>query len=283
MNDYLQEFKMYMKIDNNSENTAKNYIPDVEKMLIFINKDPLELTRLDIINFINELHEKELNAKTVNRKIYAVYKFIQFLNIEHNLDITLDIKKLKMKIGKQEYGRNVLTKTEFKRILNASIKDGNILFTTLLMTLFFTGMRISEALNIKVKDTNKNEISVIGKGRKQRYVEIPNDLKKQFKEYMSVRSSNKEFLFINREKDTRLTPWMCDYWIKKYARQTKVDIKKAHCHNIRHLFGYMCIEKGMPLDEVAQLLGHCDINITKIYTRKTRKQLNEDMKDFKLE
>lgn len=274
-----------MQLDNSSSNTIKNYKPDVEKFMVFINKDFTEITKIDIINFINYLKEQELDAKTINRKIYAIYKFTQFLTAEKNINLNFNVKKLKMRIGKQEYGRNLLTKTDFKRILNAAIKDGNIMFTTLLMTLYLTGMRISEALNIKLKDINKKEIITVGKGRKQRYVQIPDELRKSFRDYATYRKgSHEECLFINTENDNRLTEWMADYWIKKYASQTKVELKRAHCHNIRHLFCYTCInERGMSIDSVAQLVGHSDINITKIYIRKTRKQLFENIKDFKLE
>lgn len=274
-----------MNTDNDSSNTIKNYLPDVKKFLDFINKDPTDVTRMDAIKYINILQRQELNAKTINRKIYAIYKFIQYLNSECSLNINFNVKKLKMRIGKQEYGRNVLTKTDFKRILNASVKDKNIMFSTLLMTLYLTGMRISEALDIKLKEINKKEITVFGKGRKQRYVAIPDELRKYFREYAKYRKESKqEYLFLNVEKDTRLTAWMADYWIKKYARQTKVEIKRAHCHNIRHLFCYICInERGMSIDEVAQLVGHSDINITKIYIKKTRKQLFDNIRDFKLD
>lgn len=282
---YLDEFQLYMLSDKSSENTIKNYIPDIEKMFMFINKEPLELKRLDVVSFINSLETQELNAKTINRKIYAIYKYIQFLDSEYDYRINLNIKKLKMKIGMQEYGRNVLSKTDFKRIVNASIKDGNILVTTLLMAFYLTGMRVSEVLKIKIKDINQKEILVVGKGRKQRYVAIPDELRKLFKEYAATRRDSKEeFLFINKTKDSRLSAWMCDYWIKSYASDTKVELKKAHCHNIRHLFCYICInERGMTIDEVAQRVGHSDINITKIYTKRTRKQLVDDARNFKLE
>lgn len=187
MLNYLDEFELYMKADKNSENTIKNYIPDIEKMLAFLNKEPLEIKRMDIVNFITSLEQQELNAKTINRKIYAVYKYMQFLDSEYNFRINFNIKKLKMKIAMQEYGRNVLNKTDFKRILNASIREGNILFTTLLMTFYLTGMRLSEALNIKIKDINEKEIDVIGKGRKQRFIPIPDELRKYFKEYAATR------------------------------------------------------------------------------------------------
>lgn len=274
-----------MIADKRSSNTIKNYIADIKTMIRFVEKPPLDLTKMDIVKYDNFLESNEVNAKTINRKLYAVYKFINFLNEMYDCSISMNIKKMKMNIAKQEYGRNVLTKTDYKRIINAAVRDENVLFTTVLQSMYLTGMRISEVLQIKTKDINQKELTITGKGRKQRYVPIPTELKKQLKSYMETRRNSKElFLFLNREKDTRLTSWMCDYWIKKYARKTKVELKKAHCHNVRHLFCYICLnERGMSIDEVAQLVGHGDINITKIYTNRTRNQLLEDIKDFKLE
>ncbi len=211
-----------MQEDNDSVNTMKNYLPDVEKFLTFINKDPIELDRIDVIKYINDLKNHELNAKTINRKIYAIYKFIQFLNNDYDLKINFNIKKLKMRIAKQEYGRDLLTKTDFKRILNAAYKDENIMFATLMLTLYLTGMRISEALNIKLKDIKKKEIIVTGKANKQRYIPIPDDLRKHFRECAAYRKDSKEeYLFLNKH-GRRLTAWMADYYIKRYAGKTKV-------------------------------------------------------------
>lgn len=286
LKNYLKDFEFYMMNDNSSQNTINNYLADVEKMLVYLKKEPNQIERMDIVNYINQLRnqDQELNAKTINRKIYAVYKFTQYLNYKCGLNLNLNVKKLKMRIEKQEYARNMLSKTDFKRILNAAEKDNNWVFYTLLLALYLTGMRISEALNLKVKDSTKKEILVTGKGRKQRYVFPPDRLRKQFKIYLSERNSDSEYIFLNKNKDSRLTEWMADYWIKKYARQTKVDIKKAHCHNIRHLFCYICInERGKTVDETAQLAGHSDINVTAGYTLKTKKQLIDDVKNFDLD
>lgn len=283
MDEYLKEFAVYMREDNDSEKTIKIYVPVIKKMLFYLDKNPLKMNKMDVVNYIAEIKKQTQNAKTVNKKIYAIYKFVQFLNSNYGLDLSFKIKKMKMRIEKQEYARNALTKTDFKRILNAAYRDENVMFYTLLITLYLTGMRISEALNLKVKDISKSEILVWGKGNKQRTVFIPDDLKKQFKKYMAVRDSKQEYLFINK-RGTRITEWMANYYIKKYASQTKVELKRAHCHNIRHLFCYICInERGMKVDEVAQLAGHSNINTTMIYTKKTKKQLLDDIKNFKIE
>lgn len=282
---YIKEFQSYMMLDKCSIKTIDNYLSDVSKFIEFCgNKPPIEISKFDIVNYSNHLEVQKLDAKTINRKLYAVYKFVNYLNDTYNCNINIDIRKIKMKITNQEYGRNVLSKTDFKRILNAAIKDENILFVTLLYTLYFTGMRISEALDIKVKDTKYKEIQAVGKGRKQRYVPVPDELKKHFRQYLAVRESSSEYLFINKKNGRRLSAWMSDHWIKKYARHSKVDLKKAHCHNIRHLYCYIMInEKGMDIAEVAQLVGHSDINITRIYNNRTRKQLFEDIRELTLD
>lgn len=273
-----------MKMDNSSYKTIVNYISDVEKMLNYLNKRPDQIEKMDILNFIADLKEHDLNAKTINRKIYAIYKFTQYLNTKYNLNLYLNVKKLKMRIEKQEYARNMISKTDFKRILNAAEKDNNRVFYTLLLTLYLTGARISEALNLRVKDSNKKEILVTGKGCKQRYIFPPDRLRKEFKIYLSERNSDNEYIFLNKKKNSRMTEWMADHWIKKYASETKVDIKKAHCHNIRHLFCFICInERGKTVDETAQLAGHSDVNVTAGYTLRTRKQLINDVKNFDLD
>ena len=71
-----------------------------------------------------------------------------------------------------------------------------------------------------------------------------------------------------------------DRLVKKYGRLARIKLSKAHAHNLRHLYAFSLVERGLTLDEIADLLGHTDINTTRIYSRKTKKQLLRIIKNL---
>ena len=293
----IKEFSNFMLLERNSYNTMKAYINDVNKFLDYMNIKPIEVTTMDIASYSMELEEvvvhskteknKRMSGKTINRKLYAIYKYINFLNEQYNTNITVNMKRIKVKTTDIGYGVNLLTKSEYKRILTAAKDDNNIMFATILQTMFLTGMRISEVLRLTIYDIDKKSFNVLrGKGRKDRTIPIPEELRVCFKEYMQVRKNRNEdeiTLFLNT-RGNPMTEWSCDYYIKKYARKVKVSLKKARCHNVRHLFGYILLnEKRKSITFVALLMGHSNINTTKLYLNETEKELIQDMQDYKLD
>lgn len=284
-----------MRKDRCSKNTIKAYIADVKKFLEFTDKNPQEIDEIDVVEYSEFLEEilvdskgeknKLLSAKTINRKLYAIFKYTNFLNEKFNINIVLNMKRLKMKITVVDYGINILTKAEFKKLVTGALKDKNIMFATILRTMIFTGMRISEVLKITVNDINKEYYQIRGKGRKMRTVPFPLELRAYFNEYMKVRKSKYEdetALFLNTRSNP-VTAWTCHQCMQKYARKVKVNLRKAHCHNVRHLFAWICLnEKGMSITSVALLLGHSNINTTKIYLNETEKEIIKGMQNFDL-
>ena len=138
--------------------------------------------------------------------------------------------------------------------------------------MYYTGTRISEALQIKVNDINKDSIVICGKGKKYREILLPKRLKEQLKLYLSERDENKsKFLFVGqRGTVTRQTIYRD---IKEYAGKARgIDKSKVTPHAFRHLYAKNLADLQVPPVVISQLLGH-RLTITGLYMQVSKKDL----------
>ena len=132
-------------------------------------------------------------------------------------------------------------------------------------------MRVSEMLQLTVEDVGRDTITINGKGSKRREVFMANKLQKILREYLKDRKSEEQALFVGQRGP--INRQTVDSIIKEYAGYIRLKKTKAHAHNFRHLFCKMALENGLDISTVADLAGHTDLNTTRIYTRKTKKEL----------
>ena len=175
----------------------------------------------------------------------------------------------------------MLDNNDVIRIINASNKANDIRATTLFYTMFYTGARVSEVLQIKASDINKDSITIKGKGNKYRELLIPKKLKVQWLKYMEVRNNTSEYLFtgtrgaINRQTVHNL--------IKLYTGKARgINKSIAHAHAFRHLYAQNLATLGVAPVVISQLLGHT-LNITGLYMQISKKDLLKVINQLNLE
>jgi integrase/recombinase XerD len=266
---YLDSFHIYLKKRDLSINTINSYTSDVVQFLDFIKKPAENINKQDLDNFKQYLEDSELNVSSINRKLISIQNFLDFLNDEYNTSFTMKVKKIKKQ--NQQYLDDLLFKEDFDKLIKCTQQCKDKRSEALFYTLYLTGMRVSELLQLEIQDVGKSYISIKGKGNKYRTVFIPPKLQNILKEYINERAEKGDKLFtgqrgpINRQTVHNI--------IKKYANMAKVNMDAAHAHNFRHLYCLSLVEKGLSIDVVADLAGHSNINTTRIYTRKTKEQL----------
>ena len=156
-----------------------------------------------------------------------------------------------------------------------------------LETLYATGMRVSELINLKQRDINFEEgmVLVFGKGSKERIVPIGRSARKWIQRYqresrmkLAKKSKSLDALFLNVRgtKLGRMTVWKI---IRRYARASGIK-KEVHPHTFRHSFATHLLEGGADLRVVQEMLGHADIATTQIYTHIDREYLKEVHRTF---
>ena len=264
----LNDFKKSLK--NKSENTIYNYCLDIKQFLIWLNDKSINDDLVE--EYKTELIEK-YQIKTVNRKYNSLNAYLDFKNINHHVKSE--------KIQTQTLIDDMITNSDISRILRQVQKANDKRAEALIMALFYTGARVSELLQIKVKDINKDEIMIKGKGSKYRKILIPKKLNAVLKDYANTqRLDTSEYLFTGERgvitRNTALTI------LKRYAGLSRMKKDKVSPHAIRHLYTKNLVEAGVSYSAIKQLLGHT-LTTTDIYMQLSKKELLKIINSIKLE
>jgi integrase/recombinase XerD len=157
----------------------------------------------------------------------------------------------------------------------------------ILETLYATGIRVSELVNLKQSNLMIDDglILVYGKGSKERLVPIGSSARRWIEEYqkrsrvhLAKAGRSQDFLFLN-VRGTKLTRDMIRKLVEKYSRRAGLR-KSVHPHTFRHSFATHLLEGGADLRSVQEMLGHADISTTQIYTHIDREYLKEVHRTF---
>jgi integrase/recombinase XerD len=278
--EYLEAFSSYLHEEDKSTHTINGYVSDVKDFMSFIKKDLKKIKKNDVSAFKDHLRQRKCQVLTINRKLIGVKQFIDFINDRYELNVSVRVKQEKVQKQYSLNDEELLTQKDFELLIKTVEEAGDIRAKALFETMAYSGMRISEALQLRVDHLEngiESKVIVInnikGKGGKYRDIYLNEDLIKSLNEYLKVRkipfsstpNEHKELFLGQRGPLTRKN---ADILIKKYAKLAGIEVSKAHVHNLRHLFGLNLAAEGMPIEEIAQLMGHASIDVTKIYLTK---------------
>jgi len=276
----IKEFKKYLEDEKKSTNTIKCYILNLASYIKWFkdsfNRDLKILYKQNILDYKSFLMlNKKYNSKTINNKLSALKKFNEFL-IEKGSQSEMVIKNKDMlKIQTEYTSPTTITEAEVKYFLQIILETGKNRNYFLVVLLAYTGLRISESLDIK-----KNEFNLVtreclikqGKNKKQRTILLNDKVVIAFKEYLKERNLmpiESNFLFVSN-RGTKLSRITINQLFNKYS--TKITP-----HKLRHFFCTNAIEKGMSIHEVAYLAGHSNIHTTLLYTNPDKQKMIEKM------
>ncbi|KYD14314.1 MULTISPECIES: tyrosine-type recombinase/integrase [Saccharococcus] len=280
----LEQFEQYLREEGKSENTIKGYLQSVSGFLKWFDESKgvefKQLHRENVQEYISFLRTvKNAKPKTINTKLNALVKFNEFLietKVQRDMVLT---KKDYMKV-QQQYAS--LAKVELKdveKFRQLVLDSGNKRNYALVTLLAYAGLRISEALNLKMSDFNlvSREITVrSGKGDKYRVVFMNDKVKSALQSWLKERKEkgiDSEYLFVsNRNK--RLDRTTVNKLFKEYSERIGKDITP---HDLRHFFCSHAIHSGMSVHEVANQAGHSNIHTTLLYTNPTKEELIRKM------
>lgn len=292
-NIYIKGFNNYLRLERSlSENTREAYVHDVEKLWQFLDASQLVLTPEKIThevleNFIQWINELGMSARTQARVLSGIKGFYKYLLLENtiNEDPTqlLEGPKLGRKLP------DVLTIEDIDKLIGGidlSKPEGER-NKAMLETLYSSGLRVSELVNLKISNLfiEIGFLKVTGKGNKERLVPVGSSAINQIKRYLEayrnhqmIKSGQEDFLFLNR-RGSHLTRIMVFTIIKELAIKTGLK-KKISPHSFRHSFASHLIEGGADLRAVQEMLGHESITTTEIYTHLDREFLRSTLQQF---
>ncbi len=291
MKELIDTFLNYLSVERGlSGNTIISYRRDLNNYLDFIEKSHIEvlskISKDNITNFMLAQRDKGIAPNSVARRLAAIRMFHRFLTRERILktdpSTLIDSPKLWKRVP------DTLTVNEVEVLIaqpdlrnTQGIRDKAIL-----ETLYATGMRVSEAVNLK-KDNVNLDISFlrcIGKGNKERIIPLGKKAVASIIRYLKVsrpdllKNKESEFFFVNRfgKKISRQSLWKI---IKKYAKLAHIK-KSIKPHTLRHSFATHLLEHGADLRSVQEMLGHSDISTTQIYTHIDKDRLKSVHRQF---
>jgi len=251
------EFLTYLKdIRGYSDETIKTYKDALDEAIEYI-----EFTKEDGLISFNlmpyRLEIKDLNPKTISKKLSAIRSFVEYLNSDKLLVVLTSDESIKVSktLPKPISHKHIVEALEF-----ADEKES--LVVVLLYTL---GLRISELRLLKVEDISADWVRVVGKGSKQRDIPLLKSTKiliDNYIEHTSLQNSNMIYLFENNDKP--LSQNSLRYIITKVFKRISLKVTP---HQLRHSFATELLNQNAPIADVSELLGHASMATTQIYTK----------------
>ena len=284
---YLEYCEYRKELDRK---TLKAYRIDLRQYFEYICVDEPDKEKIE--EYVTHLH-KSYKQKTVKRKIASIKAFFNYLE-ETEIIAESPFRKIKVKFKETVTLPRIIPREEIEKLLNHMYQCLNendkasrkfMLRDVAVIEVFFaTGARVYEISNIRDDSINLNTglIRLMGKGGKERYVQISNTsilevLKKYYDENeQSIKKSG--YFFVNN-RESRYTEQSIRLMLKKYTKQAGIE-RNITPHMFRHSFATYLIEEGVDVSCVQQILGHSSIKTTQIYIHIAAKKQAEILKEL---
>ena len=264
--DYISNEKRY------SIHTLISYKSDLNQFFLFLNtefniSEPNKVSFKMIRNWISHLLENGLKSVSVNRKISSIKSYFKFIEMSGFSDYNPTLKITSPKTSKRL--PIFIEKNNIDNLLDNNFFNNDFEGSRdkLIIELFyFTGIRLSELLNIKISDINFNNssVKVLGKRNKERLIPIIPMLLKNLRTYID-NNSNSKYLF-QTKKLKKLSVSTVYRLINKYFRLVSSKVKVSP-HVLRHTFATHMLNNGADINTIKEILGHSSLSSTQIYTK----------------
>ena len=289
VNEILKSYLIYLEhVRNLSDKTIISYEQDIKEFLSFIETNKIDFFNMEqdvAILYIKHLNLAKLEWSSISRKISSQRGFIKYCRkhsfINNDIFSNISLKKGQRKLP------TVLSVEEIYQLLTIEVVDFDSLRNKVLYCLLYdTGLRISEALNLSIRDIdiNKNSFMVLTKGKKQRIVFYTDRTKKLLKEYIAkknkVQINNNIQLKEERDKlfITNLGKHLSISTVESIFEKQRVNFgwqKNFTPHVLRHSYATHLLNNGASIRMVQQMLGHSSLSTTQIYTHVTQKKIRD--------
>lgn len=260
--------------------TISAYTRDTKEFQEFVKKPVARVTAHDITAFLKD-ERSRVSARTLARKICALKSFWQYL-LEDGVVFRNPLSAIRTP-RLEKFLPDVLTVSEIEGIITriSGKKPRDARNLAIIELLYGGGLRISELINLRVRDVNLKIgfVKCLGKRGRERIVPVGKKALDAVKNYISARVfSDNDFLFLNPSgaKFSRTGIW-------KIIKKLCLNAGLTHCitpHTFRHSFATHILQNGADIRVVQELLGHASITTTQIYTHITQKELKRIHKRF---
>lgn len=279
----LANFLNYLAVEKGlARNTLESYERDLRKYFFFMRaKEPDSITRTDVVSFMAHLSSEGIATPSAARCLAAVRGFHKYLMTDEHarIDPTENIesprgwKRLPKTISTADVD-TLLAQPDPATLLGLRDK-------AMLELLYATGLRVSELMELKLRDINleRGYLVVMGKGSKERAVPMGELAMAAISRYLAsgraalLKGGDADHVFISSRR-RGMSRQMFWERIKHYAAKAGIG-KTISPHTLRHSFATHMLDNGADLRAVQAMLGHSDISTTQIYTHVSRERLKK--------
>lgn len=260
--DYLKAYENHLTMRNYSSHTLIHYVSDLDLFKRQVQKEWTDVTKQDVVAFVNDQVKKEFRPASINRRLYVIKGFYEYLQEDFDLKIRNPVRssqfirqgrRLPPTFDQHEIDRlfKVITDTRDQAIFSLMLR---------------CGLRVGEVANLELENVNlfSRELRFVGKGNKERVIPIPDEIFDLLVKCIKIRPKHAKKFFWNKKKTgAPVKINSIQRLLKRYAKKVKVN--DVHCHRLRHTFAREMTENGMERTVLRDLMGHSSISSTDMY------------------
>lgn len=298
MHDHIQQYLLYLEVEEEaSDNTIAAYRNDLSQLYLFLSrhKTPLgekittwrEVDEVAVQNYLLDLKKRDYASSTVARKVAAIKSFFDYMVSHGHIDVDPAAAMESPKVKK--HLPHAISHEDVERLLAAPARAKTpqaLRDVALLETLYATGVRVTELVNLNVYDADLPHKRLICAGsRRSRVAPLDARALAALTRYLEegrhrlVVDPNEDALFLNHrgQRLTRQGLWLI---IKRYVKEVGIK-EQVTPHTLRHSFATHMLNRGAGLREVQERLGHASLSTTQVYKQVTNETPSELIIDDK--
>lgn len=264
----VEKFNKQLKIEDYSIQTIRNYSSAINLFLEYIKNIKIkQVANREIENYLYYCKSEKKYSYSSMKQVVAAIGYLYKKVLKKPVPEALDVK-----FRRPQALPSVLSLGEINKIINST---KNLKHKTILMLIYSAGLRLNELLELKIADIDSGAMRIhikSGKGKKDRYVMLSENLLKMLREYYKV-CKPKKFIF-EGQKGGRYSPKSVQSIFKRAVLKAGIK-KKVTVHSLRHSFATHLLEEGTDIRYIQELLGHKKLETTQIYTRVSSYSINK--------
>lgn len=277
------EFTNYLENESKSTNTIRSYLLNVQEYIKWYKESyDLEFEQVyreNVLQYksylinVKKTKGKELDAKSVNAKLAALVALNKFL-IKKGIQTEMAIEKSdRLKIQVPIANPATIDVKDVDQFRQKILTDNNMRLYAIATVLAYTGLRISECLDLKVEHVDliaRQLVVKSGKGDKQRIVYFGEKVVVALRQYLKYRNKQQQEYLFNSRQNTTLNRTIINREFKRYSNTITP-------HALRHFYCSYLLENNFTVAEVANMAGHRSVNTTLIYTNPSVKSMKDKL------
>jgi len=271
--------KIYLsskKLEGLSDDTIKMYANRLCIFFDFVGRKPEEIETNEIRLFLVQYQQqKGISDRTLDKIRQILNAFFEWCVNEEYItkNPCRNIKEIKYEIEP----RKSLTRFQLERVRRACKSKRDL---AIVDTLYSTGCRVRELINMKFSDLDENEnsVKIIGKGKKHNTVYLNTNAQISLTEYLKERKGDSEYIFVtDRKPYGQLSVRSVQRTIGLLAEELNIDLSP---HILRHTSATLALQSGMEITQVQKMLGHANVSTTQIYAETSQEEVATSHKKY---